>query len=1053
MKVVHIGSNTTGGAGLGMMGVHQALLAQGVDSKIITMRVNPGEEDDPRITILSAPADESPEARFLQQMKAKYRGVPMSLPYSGLRLDEHPLIKEADVIHLHWVSGMIDIPTFFPNVNKPVVWTIRDENAMMGLYHFTRETPIVPTDEERALDSKIRALKTEAINQCRDLTYVSLCSAMKTRIDNSQIGLGRETVVIPNRIDTSVFKPTDRAKVRSEFGISEEETLILFAAQFLGEKRKGLQELFDALAMLIDDKRKFTVLCVGHGKVVAVAPSGVKVVVAGSTADQSRMAEFYSAADLFVTPSYSETFGKTTAEAIACGTPVVSFPNMGARDIVENGVDGVLSEHFNYISLSRAIEKALMTVFDRDVMISRVKARYSQEVVAAKHLELYNHILSKPENERRKGAGAVSKPALARRKTDKLPRLSIVTICYNNVEGLRETLRSTLHSQYSYTDFEQIVVDGGSNDGTTELLAEYSDRLAWSCSEPDRGIYDAMNKGASHARGEYLLFLNSGDILLEDMLVEAMRTPFNEDLVYSDIEFKTGTKVSKSIAPALSEMTPGWFLFNSLPHQATFIRRDLHNKLGGYDTSLKISAAPKFIFNAIFYHHCTYRKLDCIFSRFDRSGISSQPQMLRPKLQEWMDFLSPYYGQRVAGIAMRWLTVSKAIDWDVYGYLRWHPTDFDSMRQYIKDYVSKKLAREAAEKATKSKCRLSIVTINKNNKAGLQATLHSTIELQKRFRGFEQIVVDGGSTDGSKEVIARYAPKLAWNCSEKDGGIYAAMNKGAKHANGEYLLFLNSGDLLKPDCLADVFKTRFTEDVVYADMFVTENGKERLSHQADIAELTPGWFLFNTLPHQAAFIRRALHNRIGGYDESMKVSAAPKFFFNAVVGLRCSIRKLSAPFSVYDNTGISAQKEWQPAKLNDWHSFWVPYYGVRVADWAKEAMRMRHELSGPAKKAAGNTTSACSEKQSRRIMELEAANKKFAVELALYKSESEKNRTEMLKAQKNLAGARGQTDVLRKQVAEAKAEIQELKQSEAYRVGMIATWPLRKIYRAFRFSR
>ena len=440
-------------------------------------------------------------------------------------------------------------------------------------------------------------------------------------------------------------------------------------------------------------------------------------------------------------------------------------------------------------------------------------------------------------------------------------------------------------------------------------------------------------------------------------------------------------------------MTPGWFLFNSLPHQATFIRRELHDKLGGYDATMKISAAPKFIFNALFYHHCSYRKLNCTFSRFDRSGISSQPRMLRPKLQEWMDFLSPYYGQRVAGIAMRWLTVSKVMDWDVYSYLRWRPAEFEPMKRYLKAYISRKIARENAEKSTEAKCRLSIITINKDNKAGLAATLRSTLELQKGFSDFEQIVVDGGSTDGSKDVVVKYAGRLSWSCSEKDDGIYQAMNKGVAHARGEYLLFLNSGDVLKANCLAEVFGTRFSEDIVYADMYVAARGKETLSHQADVKELTPGWFLFNTLPHQAAFIRRALHKRLGGYDETMKISAAPKFFFDAVVRNGCSVRKLPKPFSVYDSTGISAQKKWLPEKIKDWSSFWTPYFGDRVADCARQYMLMRNGL-------------------------LKTSDPAVSREIQAY----------------------------RKKIQRCESEIAALKSSESYRVGMAVTWPARKAW-------
>lgn len=1000
MKVVHIGANTTGGAGLGMMGVHKALLAAGVDSKVVTMRVNPGEENSPDIQIVAPEADfKDPVGDVVQNLRKKYH-LPVSSPYSGVRVEDLPWVKEADVIHLHWVSGLVNLERFFAKVDKPIIWTIRDENAMMGLYHFDRERPVNPTAEECCVDEELKRKKVGWITGCRDLTYVSLCQGMKVKLDASSIG-GRESYVIPNRIDTDVFKPRDRAKVRDEFSISPDESVILFAAQFLGEKRKGLRDLLDALERIVTESRPMTLLCVGHGKIDYKAPPYVRIINAGPTADQARMAEFYSVADLFVTPSYSETFGKTTAEAIACGTPVVSYPNIGACDIVDSGVDGFLAEGFNYCALARAIEKAFATKFDRAVMIARIKERYSQEVVARKHLELYEHIISVPQENRCGNGPVAEETSPSSRKLN--PRLSIITICYNNVEGLRETLWSTLHEQYGFDDFEQIVVDGGSIDGTADVLEEYKDRLGWYCSEPDKGIYDAMNKGAEHARGEYLLFLNSGDVLLTDMLKEAMREPFTEDLVYSDIYFTTDGKLTKSVSPSREEMTPGWFLFNSLPHQATFIRRDLHNKLGGYDATMKISAAPKFILQALFDLHCTYRKLDCTFSVFDRSGISSQPKMLRPKLQEWLDFLTPYYGKRVAGIAMRWLTVSKAVDWEISEFLKWHPEDFDAVRDHIKRFIAPKKEREAAEKKFNPAKKLSIITVCKNNKSGLEATLRSVLEQQHGFTDFEQIVVDGGSTDGSADVIKKYAKQLSWSCSEKDAGIYNAMNKGVRHSTGEYLLFLNSGDVLKPNVLQNIFAATFSEDIVYADMYFSNGSREWLTHQADLNELTDGWFVFNTLPHQAAFIRRTLHERLGGYDEALRISAAPKFFFEAVVRHRCTLCKLAEPFSVYDSRGISSNPRFATEKASDWGSFLAPYYGEWVAARAMEFQVLR----------AGRS---------------EARMPTF-----VYVGKSA-------------------TDTER-EVARMRKEASELHNAFAYRVGMFVTWPAWRAYRMFKCYR
>lgn len=267
-------------------------------------------------------------------------------------------------------------------------------------------------------------------------------------------------------------------------------------------------------------------------------------------------------------------------------------------------------------------------------------------------------------------------------------KLSIITICFNNAAGLDATLNSTLGQQHDFCDFEQIVVDGGSSDSTMEIVQKYQDRLSWYCSEPDNGIYDAMNKGAAHARGEYLLFLNSGDVLKDNVLCKMFREQFSEDLVYADIDTRMpdGTIVTK-IAPSLDELTPGWFLWDTLPHQSTLIRRSLHEELGGYDDTMKISAAPKFIFQALVIKHCSVRKLDSVFSVFDRSGVSSNITAKEAKLQEWTSFLEPFYGKRVVNAAMNWLRVKPIVDKGTIDFISRHPECVPKIKSSLRSVI------------------------------------------------------------------------------------------------------------------------------------------------------------------------------------------------------------------------------------------------------------------------------------------------------------------------------------------------------------------------------
>ncbi len=643
-----------------MMQLHKALLAQGVDSRIITMKINPEDANDPLISVvgfddpdLAAQPDEFADkvCAMVETIRKRDRN-PISSPYSRLRLEKHPFVQEADIVHLHWVSNMIDVQTFFGSIGKPVVWTIRDENPMMGFYHIRRDQPVNAARDEKIMDEYVRKMKASSIALCKDLTFVALCGGLKDVIKDSEIGANRAVVVIPNAIDCETFLPNRREETRADYAIAPDETVLLFIAQALSMKHKGLPELLQALSVLDRSNRKFTLLCIGNGKIPDGVPSDVRVVAAGFVSSQEKLSRLYSAADVMVSPSYSETFGKTMAEALACGTPVVSYPNLGAKDLIVENSDGCVAEAFNPYAFARALDKCLSLKFDRAVLHERTRKRFLPQSVSEKHLELYKEIVSTPP-ESRFAEQQKPKVTAAERRFGR-PKLSIITIAYNNAVGLRQTLRSTLCDQLSFSDFEQIVVDGGSTDGTADVIAEYKDRLAWWCSEKDEGIYNAMNKGAMHARGEYLLFLNSGDLLKTDMLAEVFREPFDEELVYSDVYTFKPSGIALSHAADIKELTPGWFLYNTLPHQAMLIKKSLHDRLGGYDETMKISAAPKFAFQSVIEEKCSIRKLACPFSVYDCTGISSQPRYMLQKFKERERFLAPYYGQRVTACAWQW---------------------------------------------------------------------------------------------------------------------------------------------------------------------------------------------------------------------------------------------------------------------------------------------------------------------------------------------------------------------------------------------------------------
>ena len=207
----------------------------------------------------------------------------------------------------------------------------------------------------------------------------------------------------------------------------------------------------------------------------------------------------------------------------------------------------------------------------------------------------------------------------------KTPLLSIITINFNDKLGLQRTFDSVFNQ--TFQDFEYIVIDGGSTDGSKELIEKNSEKISFWVSEKDAGIYNAMNKGTSASNGEYLLFLNSGDHFKNENSLEVVAKNLGvEDIIYFDLEIigENNTFV-KEYPESLSFF---YFYQNSLPHPSTFIRKKLFDEFGFYDENLKIVSDWKWFIKPITQNLCTYKKISGIVSTFYQNGISSDPENL-----------------------------------------------------------------------------------------------------------------------------------------------------------------------------------------------------------------------------------------------------------------------------------------------------------------------------------------------------------------------------------------------------------------------------------------
>lgn len=204
-----------------------------------------------------------------------------------------------------------------------------------------------------------------------------------------------------------------------------------------------------------------------------------------------------------------------------------------------------------------------------------------------------------------------------------IPRLSIITINLNNKSGLEKTILSV--RKLISDDIEYIVVDGNSNDGSINIINRYSDSISEVVIENDTGIYNAMNKGIRRSRGEYLLFLNSGDYLIENLQPNTFLNSLNAPLVIFET-YRDQQSKRNIFGPIPNNLDVLFFYNNSIPHCSTFIKRKLFEQIGYYNENYVIISDWIFFFQCIVIGKIDYRVVNYPISVFESNGVSSKKE-------------------------------------------------------------------------------------------------------------------------------------------------------------------------------------------------------------------------------------------------------------------------------------------------------------------------------------------------------------------------------------------------------------------------------------------
>jgi glycosyltransferase involved in cell wall biosynthesis len=314
---------------------------------------------------------------------------------------------EPDVINLHWVANFVDYRHFFQEClgTTPVVWRLSDLNPFTGGCHYDQgcgkyrnvcgACPQLGSTNPNDLSRAIWNRKKEAFDSLssNQLHFVAQSEWIRHQVKASPLTERFPATVIPNGLDTDLFRPRDTNGLRNALGIPQGDRIVLFVADY-ETPRKGFDLLVDALGKLrVED---VTLLSVGSSQ--PGMDTELPHLHLGRIESDPLLSAFYSFADLFVIPSRQDNLPNTVLESMASGTPVVGFNTGGIPDMVRPGETGWLAETGNTQSLREKIEMALSDKEARERMGMRcrkvVEDEYALEVQARRYRDLYEQLLN-----------------------------------------------------------------------------------------------------------------------------------------------------------------------------------------------------------------------------------------------------------------------------------------------------------------------------------------------------------------------------------------------------------------------------------------------------------------------------------------------------------------------------------------------------------------------------------------------------------------------------------------------------------------------------------
>lgn len=407
-------SERTGGAAVAANRLMEALNNNGIKAKMLVR-----DKETSKLTVVTIPPSWKLQWNFLWERFIVWLHLHLrrqhlfdvDIANTGSDITQLREFQEADIIHLHWINqGMLSLKNIrkILTSGKQVVWTMHDIWPATAICHLTfdchqfevqcRQCRLLPGGgSQNDLAAKVWHQKQQML-QGKHITFVACSQWLASEARKSGLLKGQIITSIPNPINTNIYRPLDKKKVREEFGLPTDKRLILFVSQRATNPYKGMQYLTEACLLLEQQypgmkEETGVVILGGHAEeVTSLLP--FESYPLGYVNDEKRIVKVYNAADIFVLPSLSENLPNTIMEAMACGTPAIGFHIGGIPEEIDHQLTGYVAAYRDAADLAKGIRWVLYETKSEEISaacLKKVKHNYSQQSVAQRYIDIYEN--------------------------------------------------------------------------------------------------------------------------------------------------------------------------------------------------------------------------------------------------------------------------------------------------------------------------------------------------------------------------------------------------------------------------------------------------------------------------------------------------------------------------------------------------------------------------------------------------------------------------------------------------------------------------------------